>query len=325
MHTKPAWYIELKENGRVGVGECGLLPGLSVDDRPNFGDTLLSSLETWRDTGDFPDLTAWPSISFGVETALASLKSQNAFLPFPSEFTSGSGSMPINGLIWMSSPQEMRRQVKEKIAMGFTCIKLKIGAIDFDSEIEILREIRKTYSRDDIELRVDANGAFAPGEAMRKLEALAEFDIHSIEQPIKAGQWEEMARLCEATPLPIALDEELIGISRPEEQKRLIETIRPQAIILKPGLLGGFDITGRWIDLARRNGAQWWITSALESNVGLNAIAQYTFGQKPDIPQGLGTGSLYRNNVDSPLYIDGGRIHYDPAGVWDNPFADASL
>lgn len=325
LRTKPAWYFELEEEGRKGIGECGLLPGLSVDDGPHFGDTLLSGLETWSNTGEFPDLEAWPSIRFGVETALASLKSPDPYIVFPSEFTSGRGSIPINGLIWMGAPSDMRRQVDEKIEMGFTCIKLKIGAIDFNSEIEILREIRKSYSREDIELRVDANGAFAPHEAMDKLETLAAFDIHSIEQPIKAGQWEEMARLCEATPLPIALDEELIGIFRPEDRERLIEAIRPQAIILKPGLLGGFNVTGHWIELARRNGAQWWITSALESNVGLNAIAQYTFGQKPDIAQGLGTGSLYVNNVDSPLYVDHGRIHYDPEGVWGNPFPDAPL
>src|SRR5690554_3461599 len=210
----------------------------------------------------------------------------------------------------------MKQQISEKIKQGFNCIKMKIGAIDFTSEIELLKSIRKNFSAAEIELRVDANGAFKPKEALEKLKVLSDLDLHSIEQPIKQGQWQEMARLCEETPLPIALDEELIGIFFEEEKNKLLETINPQFIILKPSLIGGFRGSDSWINLAEKHSAGWWITSALESNIGLNAISQYTFTKNSILPQGLGTGSLYTNNIESPLLVSKGTLNYNPNIKW---------
>jgi L-alanine-DL-glutamate epimerase-like enolase superfamily enzyme len=214
----------------------------------------------------------------------------------------------------------MKSQIQEKIAQGFDCIKMKIGAIDFETELELLKYIRSEFSSEDIELRVDANGAFAPEEALGKLKKLSEFQLHSIEQPIKQGQWEEMAKLCQETPLPIALDEELIGVFNVTKKQELLQTIKPQFIILKPSLIGGFKGTEQWIELAEKNKMEWWITSALESNVGLNAIAQFTYTKNNKMPQGLGTGSLYTNNFESPLQVEKGQIQYNPAKNWEFNF-----
>src|SRR5690606_9836442 len=239
---------------------------------------------------------------------------------FPSEFTRGEAAIPINGLVWMGDNLFMKEQISEKLKQGFTCIKMKIGAIDFKTELELLKSIRKEFSASEVELRVDANGAFSKNEALEKLKVLSDLKLHSIEQPIKQGQWQEMARLCEETPLPIALDEELIGVFSEEEKSNLLDTIKPQFIILKPSLIGGFRGSDSWIKLGEKHNAGWWITSALESNVGLNAISQYTFTKNSKLPQGLGTGSLYTNNIDSPLQVSKGELKYDPSKVWNFNF-----
>ncbi len=248
--------------------------------------------------------------------AIKSLESKTPFELFPSVFTRGEASIPINGLIWMGSESFMKRQIKEKIEAGFGCIKMKIGAIDFETEIDLLKSIRKEFSPSDIELRVDANGAFHPNEALGKLQRLSELNLHSIEQPIKQGQFDTMAKLCEETPLPIALDEELIGIFTSSKKEELLQTIGPQYIILKPSFIGGYKGAEEWIHLAEQQQVGWWVTSALESNVGLNAIAQWTFTLATDTVQGLGTGSLYTNNFDSPLQIKNGTLHYNNKLKW---------
>ena len=241
---------------------------------------------------------------------------------FPSDFTKGNDSIPINGLVWMGEKSFMKSQIETKIKEGFKCIKLKIGAIDFQSEIELLKYIRSQFSEKDIEIRVDANGAFSTKDALEKLKTLSEFKLHSIEQPIQQGQWQEMAKLCEKTPLDIALDEELIGVFKSENKSKLLNTIKPQYIILKPSLIGGFKGSKSWISLARSLKVGWWLTSALESNVGLNAISQFTYNLDTSMYQGLGTGSLYTNNFESPLYIKKGHICYDPNLNWNVSFKD---
>jgi L-alanine-DL-glutamate epimerase-like enolase superfamily enzyme len=293
--------------------------GLSFDDRPDFESKLQwvcqnidLGLETLLD-----ELNEFPAIQTGLETAFLSLNSEDPFLLFPSEFTRAKAAIPINGLIWMGSEGFMKEQIRDRLKEGFDCIKMKIGAIDFETEIALLTSIRREFSSEEIELRVDANGAFAASEALGKLKRLNEIGIHSIEQPIQQGQWQEMAKLCEETPLPIALDEELIGVVSIEEKLKLLDTIRPQFIILKPTLLGGFSGSDAWISMAERNGIGWWITSALESNVGLNAISQYTFTKNSKLPQGLGTGSLFTNNIDSPLEVNKGTLSYHPDKQWN--------
>lgn len=318
LNTKETWFITLKDENKFGVGECGILRGLSVDDRPDYEEKLKWTCDNIElgEANLYDALTEYPSIQFGVETGFKSLNSENPFVLFPSKFTSGEASISINGLVWMGDPVFMKQQISEKLKDGFSCIKMKIGAIDFKSEIELLKTIRKEFSPSEIELRVDANGGFAPKEALEKLKVLSDLQLHSIEQPIKQGQWQKMARLCEETPLPIALDEELIGIFSGEEKERLLETVKPQYIILKPSLIGGFCGSDTWMELAEKHSAGWWITSALESNVGLSAISQYTFTKNSKLPQGLGTGGLYTNNVDSPLEVSGGALRYNPKLHW---------
>jgi len=319
MKTRETWFLTLNDDENFGLGECGLLRGLSIDDRYSYEEKLRWVCEN-IDLGEqrlYDALTKFPSIQFGVETAFKSLKSAKPFQLFPSEFTSGDGQIPINGLIWMGDPQFMKTQIKEKLQQGFHCIKMKIGAIDFTTEVDLLKNIRSEFSATDVELRVDANGAFALSESLEKLKVLSDLELHSIEQPIKPGQWQEMARLCEDSPLSIALDEELIGIFSSEEKQKVLNTIRPQYIILKPSFIGGFKGTDNWINLAESMGIGWWITSALESNVGLNAISQYTFTKNSKLPQGLGTGSLYANNINSPLEVKNGQIGYNPIIPWD--------
>ena len=319
MRTKETWFLKFEEGEKLGIGECGLLRGLSIDDRLDYEKQLQWVCENIN-LGEevlYDALTEFPSIQLGIETAFKSLESTTPFQIFPSEFTSGDAQIPINGLIWMGDAQLMKTQIKEKLQQGFRCIKMKIGAIDFTSEVDLLRNIRAEFSATDIELRVDANGAFTPSEALEKLKVLSDLQLHSIEQPIGPKQWQEMARLCEDSPLPIALDEELIGIFFSEEKQKLLETIKPQYIILKPSFIGGFRGTDNWINLAQSMDIGWWITSALESNVGLNAISQYTFTKNSKLPQGLGTGSLYTNNISSPLEVKNGQIGYNPMNPWD--------
>ncbi|MBC3758860.1 o-succinylbenzoate synthase [Hyunsoonleella sp. SJ7] len=318
LRTKDTWFLVLESEGEKGIGECGMFRGLSVDDRPDFEEKLQWVCENINLGLDIlvSELVELPSIQFGLEMAFKSLESPNGFDLFHSEFTTGKEAIPINGLIWMGSESFMKRQIKDKIEAGFTCIKMKIGAIDFQTEINLLKSIRKEFTSNDIELRVDANGAFSPQEALEKLKILSELDLHSIEQPIKQGQTDEMAKLCSETPLPIALDEELIGVFDVTKKQELLQTIRPQYIILKPTLVGGFKGSDEWISIAEQHKIGWWITSALESNVGLNAIAQYTYKKQNPLPQGLGTGGLFTNNFDSPLVVQQGNLCYDSTKQW---------
>ncbi|GLU45003.1 o-succinylbenzoate synthase [Allomuricauda sp. NBRC 101325] len=319
LTQKETWFIVLKEQGKIGIGECGILRGLSVDDVPEYEQKLKWACENIYLGKEelLLELKAFPSIQFGLEQAFLSLNANEMFELFPSDFTQKQAPIPINGLIWMGDSTYMLKQLEQKLKDGFQCIKMKIGAIDFESEIAILQSIRDNFSPEEIELRVDANGAFAPEEALQKLERLAQFKIHSIEQPIKSGQWDKMAQLCEKTPLPIAMDEELIGIFEVTKKVELLQTIQPQYIILKPSLIGGFQGSQEWISLALKQQIGWWITSALESNIGLNAIAQWTYTLDSPMPQGLGTGSLYTNNIESPLQVEKGAIFYNNALNWD--------
>lgn len=311
--------MTLEEGGKKGIGECAVFRGLSADDRPDYEEKLrwvcenihLGKIELLEMLKEFP------SIQFGLETAFLSLAGKHPFEIFPSDFVSSQASIAINGLIWMGNDAEMRGQINQKIAEGFRCIKLKIGAIDFETELQLLKTIRSHFSPEEIELRVDANGAFSPTDALQKLHRLAALHIHSIEQPIKAGQPNELASLCANSPLPISLDEELIGVFEKGDKLKLLKTIRPQFIILKPALVGGFLGAKEWIGLAESLGIGWWITSALESNIGLNAIAQWTYTLKNTLPQGLGTGGLFTNNFDCPLAVTNGQLWYDLSKSWD--------
>ncbi len=314
LRTKESWFIQLTDNdGKSGIGECGLLKGLSWDDRPGY-EEVLTSLCQRINGGQAPKPEAylqWPSIRAGLEMAILDLRNGGQQRYYSSGFTRGERSIPINGLIWMGDKENMLRQVEQKIAAGYTCIKMKIGAIDFEQELDVLRYIRGHFTRRDLILRVDANGAFTPQNALKFLDAMAPLDIHSIEQPIPAGRWYEMADLVTQSPIPIALDEELIPLHDSTRQRQMLETIRPHYIILKPSFTGGFAASEHWIEMAESLGTGWWVTSALESNIGLNAIAQWTATLNTSTYQGLGTGSLYTNNFPSPLYIQNGRLSYD--------------
>ncbi len=312
LTEKETWFIILEENGKKGIGECGLLRGLSIDDREDYEEKLewtCKNIHLGKDVL-WENLIEFPSIQFGIEMAFESLASENPFELFPSEFMKSQKSIPINGLVWMGDEVYMKQQIEEKIASGFHCIKLKIGAIDFDKELQLLHFIRENFSAKQMEIRVDANGAFDSKDALFKLNQLAGFEIHSIEQPIAKNQHDMMSELCKATPIPIALDEELIGVFLLEEKEVLLQKIKPQYIILKPSFIGGFRGTQEWISLAEKYNIGWWITSALESNIGLNAIAQWTYLQKNPMPQGLGTGALYTNNFDCPLEVSNGQLWY---------------
>ena len=310
LNTKETYFIEVFEDDKKGIGECALFRGLSFDDDDDYEAALEwtcrninLSIDDLRE-----ELVNHPSIIFGVEQALLNLQHQNEFY-FPSEFTEGKDSIKINGLIWMGTSDYMKEQLEEKLSKGFSCIKLKIG-VDWNAEKQILKSLREQFPKDKIELRVDANGAFSPEQAKIVLQELAELHIHSIEQPIQAGNWKAMAELCHSTPTPIALDEELIGVLNYESKKTLIKEIKPQYIILKPALVGGFSGSDEWIQLAEQNNIGWWITSALESNIGLNAIAQYTYTKNNPMPQGLGTGGLFTNNFETSLYLEGENLWF---------------
>jgi len=319
LRTKETWFILLEESGKTGIGETGLFRGLSIDDVSNYEVKLKWVCENIN-LGFaylFAEVAAFPSIQFGLEQAFLSLQSKNKFELFPSEFTKGKEAIAINGLVWMGDQEFMKSQIQEKLKTGFSCIKMKIGAIDFEAEIKLLKSIRKEFSAKEIELRVDANGGFTPENALEKLKVLSALEIHSIEQPIKQGQLQEMALLCEKTPLPIALDEELIGVFSAKEKQQVIATVKPQFIILKPSLVGGFGGSKEWIDVAEKSNVGWWITSALESNIGLSAIAQFTHTLQNKLPQGLGTGGLFTNNFESPLEVKNGTLHYNNSKTWD--------
>ena len=322
MTEKETWFIVLEENGKKGIGECGILRGLSADDRDDYEEKLKWVCQNIHlgETVLWEKLLEFPSIQFGIEMAFLSLKSENPYLLFPSDFTNNSKSIAINGLVWMGEEAFMKEQIEEKLAQGFTCIKLKIGAIDFEKELQLLHFIRSHFSEKQIEIRVDANGAFSLCEALDKMNQLSGFKLHSIEQPIQKNNTDRMAELCKTTPFPIALDEELIGVFSLEEKEALLQKIMPQFIILKPSFVGGFRGTQEWISLAEKYNIGWWITSALESNIGLNAIAQWTFLQNSDMPQGLGTGALYTNNFDCPLEVLKGQLWYNNSKNWDSSF-----
>ncbi|MEN8186405.1 MAG: o-succinylbenzoate synthase [Bacteroidota bacterium] len=321
LRTKETYFLRLNSRDKNGIGECAVFRGLSVDDVPDYEEKLqwvCQNINLGKEAL-LKALIKYPSIQFGIEQAFLSIESKDGFELFPSDFSKGTDVISINGLIWMGDKEFMLQQVKEKLKSGFTTIKLKIGAIDFEKEIELLKFIRKQFSEKEIEIRVDANGAFLPGKALEKLKILSDFHLHSIEQPIKQGQWEEMAKLCDKTPLPIALDEELISVFDKEDKVKMLQVIQPQYIILKPSLIGGFRGSEEWIHLAEKHSIGWWITSALESNIGLNAIAQFTYTLQNIMPQGLGTGSLFINNIQSPLVVKKGALLYkvDSETNWD--------
>ncbi len=318
LTQKETWFLLLHADDRCGIGECGILRGLSVDDVPHYEEMLQWVCKNMHLGQEklLAALTEFPSIQFGLEQAFLSLESQNPFELFPSDFTQKGFPISINGLIWMGDESFMLSQLEQKLKDGFQCIKMKIGAIDFATELSILKVIRDNFTPEEIELRVDANGAFSAADALEKLQQLSEFKLHSIEQPIKPNQWESMAALCKNTPLPIALDEELIGVFSVTEKKQLLQTIQPQYIILKPSLVGGFGGCREWIQLAEKYKIGWWITSALESNIGLNAIAQWAYTLGNTMPQGLGTGSLYTNNFESPLEVSKGKLYYSTTKQW---------
>ena len=346
--TRHSYYLTLTSDempGVEGVGECATLPDLSCDAKPEYEMTLRQVCQMVEQMGRIPYdmIRAYPSITFGLETAFASffdaakkklgamnlsegktsveiLKEAGVSVPmgmenlvnlFDSPFGRGEEGITINGLVWMGTYEEMLARLEEKLQAGFHCVKLKIGAIDFFKELDLIKRIRDVYTKEQVELRVDANGGFLPENAMSQLEALAKYDIHSIEQPIKQHQWPKMAQLCRETPLPIALDEELIGVNVRSMKEALLDTIRPQYIILKPSLHGGIYGCNEWIELANQRGIGSWITSALESNIGLNAIAHYAakvYGPNVEMPQGLGTGQLFTDNIPMPLEIRGDKL-----------------
>lgn len=315
--TRKVWYLLLTDTtqpGRKGIGECAPLPKLSCDDIPDYEAVLSDFCHRFerRGTIDYEAMRPYPSMLFGLETALKSFQTYGGPL-WDTPFTRGEEGITVNGLIWMGTYEEMRRRLEEKIRKHYRCIKLKIGAIDFEKELALIRRIRQDFPPSEVELRVDANGAFSPETAMDKLNRLSAYQLHSIEQPIRAGQWKEMSNLCRKTPFPIALDEELIGINAPAEKVQLLDTVRPQYIILKPSLHGGLKGAEEWIRLAEKRHIGWWVTSALESNVGLTAIAEWCSSLHVNRPQGLGTGLLFTDNMPSQLYMEKDKLWYRPS------------
>ena len=318
LKQKETWFIKLEHQNKWGIGECGILRGLSCDDRPDFEEKLhwvCENIELGQDAL-YIAMKEFPSIQMGIETVFKSFESKDPYQLFPSDFTDSKATLPVNGLVWMGDHSFMMRQIEDKLESGFSCIKMKVGAIGFDQELSVLKSIRARFSKEEITLRIDANGAFSVSEAPIKLKALSALDIHSIEQPIGTGQTDAMAELCKNTPIPIALDEELIGVFESSQREMLLEEVKPQYIILKPSFIGGFSGAQEWIDLANDRNIGWWVTSALESNVGLNAISQWTYTLNPKGAQGLGTGNLFSNNIDSPLEVKNGYIGYAKLKEW---------
>ncbi|MDO4763412.1 MAG: o-succinylbenzoate synthase [Flavobacteriaceae bacterium] len=310
LTTKETFILEVFDNEKKGIGECAVFRGLSYDDLPNYEEKLQwLCLNIHRDFEDLKrELLQYPSIIIGLEQALLNLKNDEGIY-FPSPFTEGKEGVLINGLIWMGNEDFMLRQIQEKLSQGFHCIKLKIG-VDWETEKKILQNLRKEFPKEVLELRVDANGAFDFPFVQGVLEDLAKLEIHSIEQPIKAKNWKQMSQLSRNTPIPIALDEDLIGLIHSQQKIELLDEVKPQFIILKPSLCGGFSGSDEWIALAEERNVGWWITSALESNIGLNAIAQYTYTKQNLMPQGLGTGALFTNNFESHLELSGDLISF---------------
>ncbi|MBQ0030204.1 MAG: o-succinylbenzoate synthase [Bacteroidales bacterium] len=317
LRQKETYFIRIQDEDKpdvVGIGECALFRGLSYEDTPDYERVLADAC--WNFDAYEPDFRErfrnYPSILMGIETALADLLNGGKQKPFKSDFTENGGTIQINGLIWMGEKDVMKKRIEQKLNDGFQCIKLKIGAINFEDELDLIADIRSRFSAKDVTIRVDANGAFSAAGALECLDALAKYDIHSIEQPIKAGQWDALVKLCANTPVPIALDEELIPILDKEQKTDFIRAVRPQFLVLKPSLHGGFSGAQEWIDAADANNVGWWITSALESNIGLNAIAQWTYLKGNPLPQGLGTGGVFSNNTIPQLELVGDKLRYAP-------------
>ncbi|SNC60119.1 o-succinylbenzoate synthase [Hymenobacter gelipurpurascens] len=325
-----AHYLQLYDSARphvVGLGEAAPLAGLSPDHRPDFEATLEGFCREFNRRqlrGLLPEEAAalvgpeWPALRFALETATLDLQHGGRHCLYDNAFSRGEAGIPINGLVWIGDAPFMRQQIEKKLAEGYNCLKLKIGSLDFETELTLLREIRAVAGPEQLTLRVDANGAFRPTDALQKLEQLAAFNLHSIEQPIAAGHWKAMAEVCRQSAVPVALDEELIGVTDTEQRTALLEQTQPAYIILKPTLLGGLGASQEWITAAEAHDIQWWLTSALESNIGLNAVSQFAGSYaQPGFPQGLGTGQLYHNNVAAPLRIEAGALHYAPQGTWE--------
>lgn len=324
LHKKDTYFLKLWDESNpelYGIGECALFKGLSAEDDETYEDKLRELCANVAD-GRETDLSAYSSILFGFETAILDFSNGCRRVCFDGDFFKGKTSIPINGLVWMGSKDEMIARIDEKIAAGFRTIKLKIGAIDFQQEIDMIKCIRSRYSADELTIRVDANGGFSPDNVMARLDELAKYSIHSIEQPIMAGQWEEMAKVCALSPIAVALDEELIGITNPMVMMELLKNIRPHYIILKPSLMGGFSGSTEWLKMAAQFNIGGWITSALESNIGLNALAQWVATLQVRIPQGLGTGALYSNNIVSPLEQRQDYLWSNPEKQWNIPSLD---
>lgn len=319
LRTKPAWFLRLEQlDGSTGIGEVSLIPGLSRESPPEAEASLDRLCRLINEGHPEPLSLELPAgIRFALESAHQDMKGGGKQLLFPSPFTDGAQGIPTNGLIWMGNPGFMKQQIREKLELGFGVLKMKVGAMETGLERGVLAWIRSVFGDREPELRLDANGAWSPGDALQKMEQFAPYGIHSMEQPIAPGQWEEMARVCSEAPYPVALDEELIGLDPEQDGARLLETVRPHYLILKPGLLGGFETCRQWTGLAGKKGTGWWVTSALESSVGLNAIAQWTFQQNNPLTQGLGTGSIYRNNLPSPLVMEGAGLWYRAENDWD--------
>lgn len=321
LYNKDTYFIKLWEENdpeRYGIGECALFKGLSAEDDETY-ETKLRDLCKNISENKETDLSEYSSIMFGLETAILDFSNGCKRVCFSEDFANGKCRIPINGLVWMGSKDDMIKRIDKKIENGFRTIKIKVGAIDFSQELDVIKYIRQRYSSSDLTIRVDANGGFSPADALDKIGELSKFKIHSIEQPIKAGQWEEMSKLCSATPIPIALDEELIGISNPMVKLELLRTIHPHYIILKPSLMGGFEGSTDWLKMASQLNIGGWITSALESNIGLNAIVQWVATLQVKIPQGLGTGMLYSNNITSPLQQESDYLWSNPQHSWSIP------
>lgn len=319
IHDKDTYILMIRDGEQMAYGECNLFTKLSYDDRYGYEEKLAEMCRRLPGEKEhlLSELSEWPSIYFGVETVLKDWENGCRQIIFPKSISKSGFRIPTNGLIWMGTKDEMKDQIKSKLDNGYNSIKLKIGAIDFDTELELLKYIRQQFNEKDVEIRVDANGAFQFAEAREKIKQISEYAVHYIEQPIKAGQWQEMAALAENSPVKIALDEELIGIQDPEKRANLINTISPQLLILKPALLGGFDSCDQWKNLIAKHSGSWVVTSALESNIGLNAIAQYAALDITGVPQGLGTGQLFTNNFPSPYTIDSKGLHYHCDKNWD--------
>lgn len=321
MQTKETYFVKIWDEQApeiYGIGECALFRGLSTDDTPEYESTLADfcrNINTIKQS----DLDRFSSIKFGIETAIKDLNQGGKRIIFVTPWSKGKSEIQINGLVWMGSFDEMYKRINNKIKAGFHCLKLKVGGIDFSKELELLKFIRSCFDAKQLELRLDANGAFTCDNAIARLNELAKYDIHSIEQPIKAGQWSAMSKICDISPIPIALDEELIGVNYISEREHLIDQIKPQYIILKPALCGGFSGSDEWISLAKDREIGWWATSALESNIGLNAIAQWVTSYNLRLPQGLGTGQLYINNITSPLVQERDVLQYNPHAKWEIP------